>query len=517
MLIQHPINLLPKQTTAWDLLEDPQSLVDELGYGGGAGGGKTNFGCKLAIFLADTFPGSRGAICRFELKNLKRTTLASFFEVATELGLKQKQKGVKYWDYDYNQQDGKITFNNADKQRDIPPSEILILDTAPSPKDPLYTRLGGLELSWEWVDESNETPAKAIEILGTRVGRRNYRPEWEENLKKYFGRYDEESHRWILRPISLETFNPEKGHIYQRFWKPFKEGTMPTYRAFVRALASDNPFLPRAYIQAILRKGKATIERLLHGNFDYDDDPTKIFIYDKILDIFSNTHVPGKLPVMEKGEQKFDEEGEPMFKRGERFLIGDVAGKGKDKTVLYVWEGFRVIAIYWEPWTDQRLLRIKVQELKEKYSIPLSNILLDYDGIGVGIVDELQCKGFQNNANAVTSQEEKEQDLKANYKNLRSQCWFKLADFVNDNLIYIECADEEVKLMITEELDVIKEINEGSEKKKAIIPKGGSGKEDENKVTIKSLLGRSPDFGDGLMMRMWFEVAAETTPGIDWL
>src|SRR3712207_4244199 len=104
MLIKNPINLLSKQTIAWDYLEDTTSPVDELGYGGGAGGGKTNLGCKLAIFIADVFPGSRGAIGRFELKNLKRTTLASFFEVALELGLKEGKKH----DYTYNQQDGII-------------------------------------------------------------------------------------------------------------------------------------------------------------------------------------------------------------------------------------------------------------------------------------------------------------------------------------------------------------------------------------------------------------------------
>ncbi len=169
MLIKNPINLLPKQTTAWDYLEDGETT--ELGYGGGAGGGKTNLGCKFGIFVADIFPGSRGAIGRFELKNLKRTTLVSFFEVAAELGLKEGRNN----DFTYNQQDGIIRFTNG--------SEILILDTAPSPKDPLYTRFGGLELSWCWIDESNETPYTAIEILNTRVGRRNKNKLWEENLK----------------------------------------------------------------------------------------------------------------------------------------------------------------------------------------------------------------------------------------------------------------------------------------------------------------------------------------------
>lgn len=483
MLIKNPINLLPKQTTAWDLLESPLSPIDELGYGGGAGGGKTKFGCLLAIFLCDVFPGSRGAIGRFELKNLKRTTLASFFEVAAELGLKE---GKKY-DYIYNQQDGIIRFNNA--------SEILILDTAPSPKDPLYTRFGGLELSWCWIDESNETPIKAIEILSTRVGRRNIRPEWVDSLKKYFGQYNA-TDGWVLKPIFLETFNPEKGHIYQRFWKPYKENKMPVKRSFVRALASDNPFLPQAYIDRIKRSSKATIERLLYGNFDYDDDPQKIFIYDKILDLFSNTHVP-------KGE--------------DRYIIGDISGKGKDKTVLYLWEGLRVTLIYWEQITDQKDLRVRIQKMKELHKVPTSNILLDYDGIGVGIVDELECKGFQNGATAYTSPEEAQQGLKANYKNLRSQCWFKLAELTNKSDICVECEDEDIKEKITEELDVIKEINDGMDRPRQIIPKGGVSAEDENKETIKTLLGRSPDFGDGLMMRMYYEVVKDPEPDVRFL
>ncbi len=463
-------------------VEDPHSPIDEEGYGGGAGGGKTEFGCYLAITLSDLFPGSRGAIGRFELKNLKRTTLASFFEVAAKLGLKEGKDG----DYIYNQQDGYIRFRNK--------SEILILDTAPSPKDPNYTRFGGLELSWCWIDESNETLAKAIEILMTRVGRRNKNPLWEETLKKYFGIYDEKD-GWVLKPIFLETFNPEKGHIYQRYWKPFRDGTMPENRRFVRALASDNPYLPQAYIDRIKRSSKATIERLLYGNFDYDDDPTKIFNYDRISDLFSNVHVEG----------------------GQRYLSGDIAGKGKDKTVLYVWEGLKVIHIYSEDITDQDKLYDKILELKQTYAIPTSNVVLDYDGIGVGIVDRLKCKGFQANATAFTTKEEEQQGLKANYKNLRSQCWFKLADIVNDALIHISSTDPTIQERTIEELDVIKEINDGDENKRQIIPKGGISEEDENKVTIKSLLGRSPDYGDGLMMRMFFEVVKIPEPGMRWL
>jgi hypothetical protein len=44
-----------------------------------------------------------------------------------------------------------------------------------------------------------------------------------------------------------------------------------------------------------------------------------------------------------------------------------------------------------------------------------------------------------------------------------------------------------------------------SYQKRQIMSKGGLGKE-ENTVTMRNLLGRSPDFGRGLTMRMSFEV-----------
>lgn len=477
MLIKNPIDLLPKQTVAWDYLED--SITTHLGYGGGAGGGKTNIGCKFSIFISDTFPGSRGAIGRHELKNLKRTTLASWFEVANELGL------IAEKDYKYNQQESVIKFSNG--------SEILLLDTAFSPKDPMYTRFGGLELSWCWIDESNESPLKSIEILNTRVGRRNKNPLWIENLKSFFGQYDDKD-GIILKPLFLETFNPEKGHIYQRFWKPFKKGELPENRKFVRALASDNPNLPTAYIKKILESGKATIERLLYGNFDYDDDPQKIFNYDKLNDLFTNTHVED----------------------GDKYLTCDPSGKGKDSTVIMIWSGLRVIKIFQEKFTLQDELYERIRKYQKEYAIPNSNTIVDYDGLGVGVTDFLKCVGFQGGSAAITTQEQAELNLKADYRNLRSQCYFTLADKTNKNEIAIIIDDEDIKTKLIEELDVIKEINEGKEQKKQIIPKGGQ-KDDGSVVTIRSLLGRSPDLADALMMRMYFELNKQPEPDIMWL
>lgn len=77
---------------------------------------------------------------------------------------------------------------------------------------------------------------------------------------------------------------------------------MPEYRAFIPALATDNPYLPSSYIEALKRSSEVTKQRLLYGNFEYDDRPNKLFDFDKIQDIFTN----------------------PLH-NGEKYIVGDVA------------------------------------------------------------------------------------------------------------------------------------------------------------------------------------------------
>jgi hypothetical protein len=50
-------------------------------------------------------------------------------------------------------------------------SEIMLLDCAFQPSDPLYSRFGSLELTQGFIDESNEVEFSAINILQTRIGR----------------------------------------------------------------------------------------------------------------------------------------------------------------------------------------------------------------------------------------------------------------------------------------------------------------------------------------------------------
>ena len=99
------INLLPKQTEAWEAWENPE--VTDVGYGGAAGGGKTRLGWYKIIETAERYPGSRQAVGRKELKTLRITTLAEFFIICQEIGY------IKDRDYSYNAQDNIVKFPNG--------------------------------------------------------------------------------------------------------------------------------------------------------------------------------------------------------------------------------------------------------------------------------------------------------------------------------------------------------------------------------------------------------------------
>ena len=446
------INLLKKQTEAFECWED--DITTELGYGGAAGGGKSRLGCYIIITACEKYPGSRWAIGRKELKTLRLTTLTTLFEIFKELGYGEK-------DYKYDVQQGLITLSNG--------SQILILDTAYSPQDPEYTRFGSLEITGAWIDESNETPEKAISILKTRVGRKN-------NFKGN-----------ILKPFWLETFNPNKGHVHRDFYKPWKDGNMPSYRKFIRALPGDNPYLPEAYIENLKRADKITRERLLMGNFDFDDNPQKIMNYEAITDLPYNTLVNNKQT---------------------RTLIADIARFGGDKIVLGVFKGLELyyLGVYTYQGIDETIKKMK--EVIRVEEIAYLNVIADEGGVGGGVVDGMRgIKGFNGSSSPLAIWDYiRSKQVPANYQNFRCQCYFKLGEMVNNRQLSVKLTKFETNIEgytqekaisdLFEELDVIKQTDNSQDGKLAIIPKS----------EIKEMLGRSPDFADVMMMRMFFEL-----------
>ena len=144
---------------------------------------------------------------------------------------------------------------------------------------------------------------------------------------------------------------------------------------------------------------------------------------------------------------------------------------------------------------DEVATRIRTEADMER--VPRSRILIDEDGIGGGVVDLLKgCKGFIANASPI---DQEEQD---NFKNLKSQCSYRLADEVSARRISVSAEmGERHKEMLVEELEQIRSKDADKDGKRQVMPKDD----------VKERIGRSPDFSDMMMMRMYFEIEKPKT------
>lgn len=422
-----------KQTIAIDYLED--NLKTEGIFGGGAGGGKSILGCYWQIKRRLKYPNTRGLIGRSKLKTLKETTLNSFFFVCQQQGL---VSGVHYR---INNQSNEIHFYNG--------SSIFLKDLFYYPSDPNFDELGSLEITDAFIDECNQITEKAWNITMSRIR---------------FG-LDENN----LIPKILGTCNPSKGFVYNNFYKPSRDNKLNDERFFVQSLVTDNPNISKHYINNLNKLDKLSRERLLLGNWEYDDDPSILIDYEKSVDLFINDHV----------------------KPGIKYITADIARLGEDKTVIRIWDGLRSVKKIKQDISKVDDISNLIRKLQNEYSVSNQNTICDEDGVGGGVVDILRCKGFVNNSKPIEINGQQK-----NYQNLRSQCYFTLADYINNNRIFVLENDLNDRELITEELGVIKQKDIDKDGKLAIIPK------DE----IKRLIGRSPDEADCLMMRMWFEL-----------
>lgn len=422
------MKLLIKQEHATFYLKD--NITTEVLYGGAAGGGKSAFGCLWLIENCQRYPNTRWLMGRSKLKTLKETTLNTFFELTSLLGLSDQ--------FRYNAQANIIYWNNG--------SEIILKDLFLYPSDPNFDSLGSLEITGAFIDECNQLVYKAWQIVKSRI-----RYKLTE-----FG----------LIPKMLGTCNPAKNWTYKEFYKPSKDGSILEYRKFIQALPTDNPHLHPSYLQSLLSLDKNSKERLYYGNWEYDDDPSTLIDQDSIISYFNATH-------LKTGNTKY--------------LTIDVARKGKDNTVFRVWDGYLCVYRLSLPISLVNEIVNKAKELQRKYSIALTNVIADEDGVGGGVVDYLKCKGFVNNSKALNGE---------NYENLKAQCTVLMAKKIVNKEAGEICESGSVRDRVAEEMEQVKLKDIDKDGRIGIVPK----------EKVKEMLGRSPDDWDSIMMRYWFEL-----------
>jgi hypothetical protein len=407
------------------------NTTTELLFGGGAGGGKSYLGCAWIIYSCIKYKGIRCLIGRSKLDNLKKTTLNTFFEICKEWKL------ISGKDFNFNAGSNIIKFYND--------SEIMLKDLFHYPSDPNYDSLGSLELTYAFVDECNQITHKAKTILSSRL-----RYKLDENN---------------LIPKLFMSCNPAKNWVYNEFYLPNKNNELMDYRKFIQSLASDNIHISKHYEEQLQKLDEISKQRLLFGNWEYDDSEDKLIEYNAILNLFDNQDLNG----------------------GEKYISCDVARFGKDKTVIIYWNGLRAEQIrVLDTNTIVEASNI-IKDIQRTQNVRLSNIIVDDDGIGGGVTDILKCRGFKNNGKVINNE---------NYVNLKTQCYYKLAECINAGNMFINSNNPKIKESVLKELEQVRRDKIDKDSKLAILPK----------EKVKAIIGRSPDFSDAIMMRMYYEL-----------
>lgn len=426
------ITFTDKQKLAHRYLTD--DVTTEILFGGSAGGGKSWTGCVWLILNCIQYPKTRWLMGRSKLKALKQTTLNTFFEVCSKFNMTEEH-------YTYNAQSNEITFYND--------SVIILKDLFLYPSDPNFDSLGSLEITGAFIDEVNQITEKAKNIVASRM------------------RYKLDEYNLI--PKLFMSCNPAKNWVYTQFYKKKRDNKLEGYKQFIQALVTDNPHISKHYITQLKKLDEQSRKRLLEGKWEYEDKEA-LFNYDAIIDSFKDfKHLP-------------------TAKYNNHYISCDVARKGSDKAIIKLWEGFDVI--HTETYDISLVNEIVdyINELKATYKINNKNVVVDGDGVGGGVVDYLKgCYDFVNNSKPLNGE---------NYQNLKTQCYFKLADLMNEGKISIFNYTVEQKELTIQELSVIKRKNIDRDAKMQII----------SKSEMKDAIGRSTDYSDALMMRMVFEV-----------
>lgn len=430
------LNLTKKQSETFKILLDKTHR--EVLYGGAKGSGKSYLGTVWVLYMCLTYPGIRALIGRTVLTQLRVTTIKTLLDLFKSCGIKEEH-------YSYNQQSNELKFYNG--------SEIVFRDLQYNPSDPNYDSLGGLELTIAFIDEVAQVSRQAYDVVRSLL------------------RYKINEHK--LKPTLFMSCNPSQSWLKQEFYLPTIQGTIEEHKIFIQALPTDNPHLPKEYLEILRSLPPKQMKRLYLGDWNYETESDSLFDFDEITSsVFKN--VP-------QGTDK-------------KYMSVDVARFGSDRSVVVIWSGLVVLEVFIYTKLSTTELSSEIRELIQKYGIHPSSIVVDSDGVGGGVADQIRGQNFVNNSSPLHGQ---------NFSNLKSQCYSKLAELFKEGKISLNVMDPNIIDDLTQELLSVRLKDTDKDNKISV----------HSKDEMKKILGKSPDISDAIMMRMLFEVKNQKTTG----
>lgn len=253
-----------------------------------------------------------------------------------------------------------------------------------------------------------------------------------------------------------------------------------------------------AYLGNLLSLQPEEKLRLLGGNWKISLDGLMLVDWPRIESLFTN----------------FPE----MAARPLRCITVDAARFGKDLAVIYVWKGFEVIYTVIYKISDAHDLNDKIEQLRQRFSVVVDDVLVDADGVGDGTVKLGGYAAFHGGATA-----EEIDGEKYRYKNLKTQCVYLMSKRMNEGGARFSFNSETVEIhdgssvngqltlniklgsRIRDVRDMLKE-EVRTWKRKEVPDEDVMLKQMITKEEQKNALGRSPDLSDAAFMREYLEL-----------
>lgn len=251
---------------------------------------------------------------------------------------------------------------------------------------------------------------------------------------------------------------------------------------FVRAGLEENlklMFSDPNYLANLAQQSDEQRARDLEGNWNFKSSGEDMI---KILDM----------------ERLFER---PKIEGGKRYASCDIAFEGGDSLVMWLWEGFHIKDIYvcrYDSKTTINNVKAKLQE----WGVLEEDFTYDLNGLGQAF------KGFFPHAKPFNNAAGVDPRFKGMYRDLKSQCAYMFAHKILDGEISIEprllnmrfsgkgFSNVPLRQILLKERRAIRAEDDSQDKGFSLI----------KKKVMKSLVGHSPDYIEGLLMRFIFEV-----------
>lgn len=425
------LQLKPKQTQTIQII-NTQPEIDEIVLIGAVGTGKTVVASHIIISICYSFSDTRWFAWRKNNTVSRKTLVRTFKKTLVQMNLVEGADWTWHdmaMEFRFPHNGSSITFSEADRSKD---------------KDQM--KIKGIDATGNLIDEANELEEDSFDMILSRKGRAN------ENGQP---------------SVNLITMNPNNGWSKRRYYDKWKKGILPD-NVVVIEYTIDDSWQEKNDIAALFRKAKWWVERYLRNNWNYaDEDQSLITSY-----IWEKSQIYDLPPI---------EPNQPFKK----YIGVDPSDAGSDTTVATLIDNGVMVA--------QKELKIPEREFgedSEKDQRPIShlytnelikfaqqhgftaryasNIMIEENGIGVGMRDDLRKRSWQISIYHATNQSRNEiylglrrsmdnGDLKIHYRDdekyddntLQRQLFAHTTDIKNEQEVVCPKSDVKAELGIS--------------------------------------------------------------------